>query len=230
MNLIFMGDSTMQKNDSSTYPQVGWPQALPQFIIDKQVKIFNFAKNGRSTKSYIDEGLFKNTLNYINKDDYCIIQFGHNDEKQNDPTRYTNPATTFKDNLNYFIDEITKKQANVILLTPIYRRCFIDQNKLDENCHKGYQESIIEVGITKNITVIDLTTLTKEHLEKIGEKNSKKYFMNFNKSEYPNYPEGKNDNTHLRMEGANLIANLFIKELERLNHPLKEIFKRCDNE
>lgn len=226
MNLIFMGDSTMQENDSSTYPQVGWPQALPEFITNKQVKILNFAKNGRSTKSFIDEGLFAGVLKNINKDDYCIIQFGHNDEKQNDPTRYTNPSTTFKDNLNYFIDEITKKQANVILLTPIYRRCFINEHKLDENCHKGYQETIIELGINKNITVLDLTTLTKEHLEKIGIDESKKYFMNFNKNEYQNYPEGKEDNTHLRPAGAEMISKLFIDSLNKINHPLRKIFKR----
>lgn len=225
MNLIFMGDSTMQKNDESTYPQVGWPQVLPNLIIKKDINIINFAKNGRSTKSFIDEGLFNKTLEHIKSGDYCLIQFGHNDEKINDPTRYTNPSTTFKENLNYFIDKIKEKNANIILLTPIYRRCFIDEHKLDDNCHKNYSEAIIEVGRKNNILVIDLTSLTKTYLEKIGMKESRKFFMNFDQNEYPNYPLGKEDNTHLRMEGAEFISKLFIDELEKINHPLRKIFK-----
>ena len=90
MKLICLGDSTMQLNDESTYPQVGWPQALMGKL--NGVEIIDLAKNGRSTKSYIDEGLFEDAKRYIDEDSVVLIEFGHNDEHSHQPERFTRPV------------------------------------------------------------------------------------------------------------------------------------------
>ncbi len=214
----------MQENDCTTYPQVGWPQALPLFL-KEEIKIKNFAKNGRSTKSFIDEGRFKEALNEVEKGDYCLIEFGHNDEKINDQTRYTDFKTTYKDNLKFFIDEVIKKGGNPLILSPIYRRCFTNPNHLDEKCHKGYHEACLKVAEEKDVPFVDLTHLTKIYLEKIGVDASRNLFMNFDAGIYDNYPDGKADNTHLRMDGAFVISKLFVEEVKRKNLEMKELFK-----
>ena len=50
------------------------------------------------------------------------------------------------------------------------------------------------------------------------------YFMNFKSGEYPNYPDGKEDNTHLREKGARMVLELLINEMRKypeLNKLLK---------
>ena len=66
MKLICMGDSTMQYNDETTFPQVGWPQALEE-LLNKDVRLMNFAKNGRSTKTFLEEGRFEDALRFTDK-------------------------------------------------------------------------------------------------------------------------------------------------------------------
>lgn len=224
MKLIFMGDSTMQNNDANTYPQVGWVQALPLFILE-DIKIVNFAKNGCSTKSFIDLGLFNKVLSAIEDGDYCFIQFGHNDAKEDNPMRYTNPNTTYKENLRYFIQEICKRNATPILLTSIYRRKFDELGKIKPNVHLGYPQSMIEVGEETNTFVIDMCSLTKEYFASLGDEGSKHLFMNFQAEMYENYPLGLNDDSHLRFDGAYAISKIFVKEILKRNHYLRDIVK-----
>ena len=168
------------------------------------------------------QGLFEIVENNIQKDDLLIIGFAHNDEKIQDENRYTNPKTTFKDNLIYFIDAATKNGANVILTTPVIRRNFID-GKLVET-HGEYINSIKEVALEKNVTCVDLNNLTFDFFSNIGEVNSKRYFMNFDPNMYSNYPNGSSDNSHLRSDGAFLISKLFVDDLYMRNIDLKDYF------
>ena len=93
---ILIGDSTMSnKKNPETNPEHGWGQVLPQFF-NKNIKIDNRAINGRSTKSFITEKRWDSILKTLKKGDYVFIQFGHNDQKINDPKRYTNPHTTYQ--------------------------------------------------------------------------------------------------------------------------------------
>ena len=99
MNRIFWAaDSTVQTNNITTYPQTGIGQVFSLFVKDG-VTVVNHAKNGRSTKSFMDEGRLKKIDEQIGAGDYLFIQFGHNDEKSEDPTRYTEPFSTFMENL-----------------------------------------------------------------------------------------------------------------------------------
>ncbi len=219
MKIILMGDSTMQTNDATTYPQVGWGQMLPLFF-KSNIKILNFAKNGCSTKSFYDLGIFNKVLNEIEEGDYCFIQFGHNDQKVDNPLRYTNKDTTYKTNLSFYIDEIKQRKGIPVLLTSIYRRYFDDNKQIMEEVHQGYPEAMIELAWQEDVLVLDICRLSKELLSALGEENSRRLFMIFPAGDYHNYPQGMNDNTHLRSDGAFLMAKLVVDELKKINHPL----------
>ena len=95
MRKIYMiGDSIMQTNLYDKYPQTGWGQMLSLFVCD-DVEVVNLAKNGTSTKSFIEQKRFEMVENNIKNDDLLIIGFAHNDEKIQDENRYTNPKTKF---------------------------------------------------------------------------------------------------------------------------------------
>ena len=213
MKLICLGDSTMQLNDETTYPQVGWPQALEGRL--KGVEIIDLAKNGRSTKSYLDEGLFEDAKKHIDEDSVVLIEFGHNDEHDHQPERFTRPDYEYRDNLLYMVNTCKEKGAKVFLLTPIYRRWFNEDGTIKMNCHKGYREAMMKVAEDTGTDCIDMTTLTRNRLEEIGFRDSRELFMNFDKGIYENYPDGMDDNTHLRWKGAQMVADIFLEEIKK---------------
>ena len=55
-----------------------------------------------------------------------------------------------------------------------------------------------------------MNKITYWWLKKLGDTKSKKYFMNFDSNIYPNYKEGKEDNTHLRYDSAKVICEFII--------------------
>ncbi len=222
MRILFLGDSTMQLNDASTYPQVGWPQGLDHRF-QEDVEIYNLAKNGRSTKSFIEEGLFDEALSLIDKNSYVVIEFGHNDEHTHQKERYTRPFAEYKDNLIFMEIKIREKGGKVLFLTPIYRRHFLEDGTLYPYEHDQYQQAMMEVAKQLNCPYIDMCSLTKRAIEQMGDEQSKSCFMNFEEGIYTNYPEGKSDNTHLRKKGANLISAIFIAEIIKMNHPISDL-------
>jgi lysophospholipase L1-like esterase len=222
MKIYLIGDSTCQTNFADTYPQTGWGQKLPQFV-KEGIEVINLAKNGRSTKSFIDEGLFKEVEENIQAGDYLFIQFGHNDEKD-DPLRHSDPFTTYQENLLYFINVARFHQATPILISSIYRRHFDEMGHLEEKCHGDYPLAMALLAKKENLIYIDMTSITKGFLEEIGDEASKKYFMNFPAHVYSNYPEGKEDNTHLTTLGAEKICSLLVEQMKNipsLNNLLK---------
>jgi len=216
MKLLCLGDSIMQYNDWTTYPQTGWVQLLDRFFVPG-FKILNFARNGRSTKSFIEEGRFDKVLQNAEKGDFAIIQFAHNDEKIQDSSRYTGPEKDgqFRKNLEFMVNELKKRGVNSILLTPVTRLIF-DTELTIKNSHGDYPEAIKETAEKINIPCIDLTTLSVKYFESKGQHVSRRYFMNFGEGVYENFPDGKNDNSHLRADGAYVICRLFVSELLRL--------------
>ena len=165
--IFWAGDSTVKQNDFTSYPQCGIGQGFSLFV-KKEILIVNRAENGRSTKSFIDEGRLEFIKENINKGDFLFIQFGHNDEK-NDPLRYTDPQTTFKENLRTFIDTARNAGAYPLLITPLYRRLFAEEGKLVDNTHLTYPQAMLEVGRECNVPVIDLCTMSRRKIEKAGD-------------------------------------------------------------
>src|SRR5690606_40050206 len=80
ITLFLIGDSTVaDKPYEISNPEKGWGQVLPLYL-KKGITVDNHAVNGRSTKSFMDEGRWKKVLQKIRPGDYVIIEFGHNDQ------------------------------------------------------------------------------------------------------------------------------------------------------
>ena len=223
MNTIYLiGDSTCHNNSKETYPQHGWGQVFSMFINDKY-NVVNLSENGRSSKSFYDEGLFKTCEDNIKSGDFLFIQFGHNDEKE-DPLRHTDPFSSYQKYLLYYISVARKNNATPILLSSIYRRHFDSNGIIKENCHLDYPKAMEELAKKENVVYIDMCELTKQMLVKLGDEASKELFMNFKANTYENYPDGKEDNTHLRYKGAVEVSKILVAQINKIDE-IKIILK-----
>lgn len=219
IRIFLAGDSTMSIKESKAFPETGWGMPFVHFW-DSTVTIVNKAKNGRSTKSFIREGLWKSIVEQIREGDYVIIQFGHNDESPEKKERYATPDT-FKMNLSKFVTETREKKATPILLTPVSRRRF-DQQGNTIPTHEAYSALVKEVVRETGVPFIDLDQKSRELFQQFGPEHSKLLFLQLQPGEHPNYPGGKNDNTHFNELGARLVAQLVLKEINLLNLELSE--------
>lgn len=219
--IITLGDSTMQFNNYCKFPQTGWPQALDRFL-KPQVEILNFAVNGKSTKNFISLGLFDNALSHIITGDIVLIGFGHNDVKIEDASRFTKPYGDYQDNLKWMIMNCQKKGAKVILLTSIAERLFKNGEFVDSP-HVEYTEAAKQVAKELGTPCIDLYRATKEVISLEKDEPSKRFFMNFGPHLYSSHPDGLQDNTHLRYDGAFMVANCFYQEMKK-QHLFEELF------
>ncbi|NQU87496.1 MAG: rhamnogalacturonan acetylesterase [Mariniphaga sp.] len=222
LSIFLIGDSTMADKKPDKFPETGWGQALSQFFFDNTV-IKNHAVNGRSTKSFITEGRWQKVLEELKNGDYVFIQFGHNDQKFKDSSRYTNPYSSYRANLSKFVSEAREKGAISILCTSVVRRNFNDFGTLIDT-HGAYPEVSRSVAKDLNTPLIDLQILTEHLVISTGPEKSKELFLWVEKG-HKNYPEGKEDNTHFNNKGAKVVAELAIKELKKLDIDLKKHIK-----
>lgn len=209
---IFMaGDSTMSVKEPRAFPETGWGMPF-SFFWDESVQVINLAKNGRSTKSFRKEGLWDQLLAQVKEGDYVFIQFGHNDEAKEKGERYA-PPDTFKMNLMQYIRETLSKNAIPVLLSPVSRRKFNHEGKAMET-HAAYTPLVAEVARETGVHYIDLDTKSRELYQQFGPEPSRLLFLQLKPGEHPNYPQGKEDNTHFSELGARLIAQLVWKDVQ----------------
>jgi len=218
IDVYLIGDSTMADRPDPDYPEHGWGQRLPHFF-DDQVAVHNFAVNGRSTKSFIDEGKWAAVLPKLKPGDYVFIQFGHNDEKSEDSTRYTQPQTSFRRNLERFVADARSKGAFSVLLTPIVRRKFNAQGSL-EDTHGEYPIVVRQVAKERDVPLIDLQPLTERLVRAAGPEGSKRLYVWLAPGESKVFPDGRQDDTHLSLLGATEVARLAATELAKTSLPL----------
>ncbi len=223
MNRIcWAGDSTVKENKVVSFPQTGIGQEFHRFL-RKGIEICNFAENGRSTKSFIDEYRLAEIYHILEEGDFFFIQFGHNDQKSEDPNRYTNPETEFPENLTKFIHVARNKGAMPVLITPVERRMFGENGELMPSAHDAYSEAILALGVREGVPVIDLHKKSREFLANVGDEPSKEYFVHVPSGKYPKFPDGMQDNTHLRPEGAFVFGQMIAEGLKELGSPYSDL-------
>lgn len=200
------GDSTMADKDikGGTNPERGWGMMFPNFL-DSGVNVINYAKNGRSTKTFIEEGLWEKVLGNLKEGDYVFIQFGHNDSKQSDSVRYAAPWGAYKANLEKFVRETREKGGKPVLLTPVARRWF-KSDGLDRDCHGDYPAAMKKVAEELEVPLLDMTRVTLDWLEELGDEASKPYYM---------ISTGKSDNTHTVARGARKLTEMTCDEIRK---------------
>lgn len=220
-NVWMVGDSTMAIKAADKFPETGWGVAFATKF-KAQAEIQNKAKNGRSTKSCINEGIWKEVYEGLRPGDYVFIQFGHNDEKVHKPDVGTT-IDEYKANLSRFVMETRSKKGNPVLLTPIARRAFEEGILVDT--HGEYPEAVRQVADSLNVPLIDLTLQTSDLLTALGEEESISLFLHVPEG-HSNYPKGVVDNTHLNEYGAQIIADLVVRDIERQCIPLAKDLKK----
>jgi len=217
--IFLIGDSTMADKPLVDNPEHGWGQMLPLFFKD-DVRIFNHAVNGRSTKSFISQGRWKAVIDQLQAGDYVFIQFGHNDAKKEDTSRYAAPHTDYKFNLLKFVRESREKNANPVLLTPITRRDF-DSTGRFIGTHGDYPAVVREVAQEQHVPLIDLFEKSKKVVEALGDEKSKVLYLNGVQHEFRNWNR-KRDNTHFTRPGAIRMASLAVEGMKELHLTLEQ--------
>jgi lysophospholipase L1-like esterase len=217
--LWLIGDSTISIKETRAYPETGWGMPFAHFF-DTTIRIENRAKNGRSTKSFREEGLWDAALPQIKEGDYVLIQFGHNDEGKEKVGRYTTPDE-FEANLRRYVQETAERKAHPVLITPVSRRYFDSQGQVKET-HPDYSGRVKKVAESLHVPLIDLDQKSRALYQQMGPDGSRLLFNHLQPGEHPNYPEGKKDDTHFNELGARLVAQLVLAELRAMHHPVTQ--------
>ncbi len=214
--IFVVGDSTLSAFEDAYYmPRYGYGTRLQDYLNEKKVEVINLAMSGRSSKSFTTEANYQTLKNNLKKGDFLIIGFGHNDEKAEE-ARYTNPngskeeAGSFKNSLyENYVKLALDKKATPILCTPIVRRApgkayegsFVHVTSDVTGFPGGdYPKAIRELGEETKTLVIDLTKITKERYEKLGDEETAKFHAQLS------HKPASVDNTHLNYYGAAVIA------------------------
>ncbi|MGM0126009.1 hypothetical protein IGI37_003410 [Enterococcus sp. AZ194] len=216
--IIIAGDSTAAVKESTKRPETGWGEYLNHYF-NQHYTIINKAMNGRSSKSFILEGRLAEIDKLLQAGDYLLIQFGHNDQKNDE--RGTSPDKEYQ---HYLLDYVTvakKNNAIPILLTSITRREYLDNStSLNPNTLGKYPSMMKSLAHSQGIFLVDIFKESQKLLNTYTPKETKAFFLHVEKNISDNYPEGVIDNTHLNQTGAQLIAQLVAKELQKLPLPL----------
>ena len=234
--IFVIGDSTAANKDlSKGKTERGWAQMLQMYFDTTYIRVDNHAVNGRSSKSFINEGRWDKVLSLIKPGDYVIIQFGHNDEKPK-ADRHTDPGSTFDYNLAKFVRETREKGGLPVLMNCVVRRNFFVQapeNDDDEklrtqtfkdgvkmvegdtlvDTHGLYRVAPRDVAQSMNCHFVDANKITHDLEQGLGTEASKKLHMWYRPGEEPTEPQGKQDNTHYNIYGATVVANLLADAL-----------------
>ena len=218
------GDSTMSIKDVKDYPETGWGVPFATFF-DESIQVVNHAKNGRSTRTFIEEGRWQVIMDALKPGDVVFIQFGHNDESVSKKDRYTTPEQ-YSNNLKRFINDVRAMQADPILLSPITRRYFNEDGTI-KHTHP-YADLSRKVAASEEVVFLDMEIITREYFQKLGDKDSALRFMHIPADTHPNYPNGVRDDTHLNNMGAREVAQLVLAELKKQQHPLVKRLRTAD--
>lgn len=235
--IFLIGDSTMADYTGDyepgkdymkvRYPITGWGQVFQPFFVKDSlaflkpglktdsVEVIDKAYGGRSTRTFFQEGRWRQVYGQLQSGDYVIMQFGHNDSSEKHPERYVN-IQGYKEFLRLFVSQTRQKGGNPVILTPVARNYPWKDGRL-ENVHGDYWKAPAEVAAEMNVPCIDLNRLSMEFFTEKGQDfTTNHYFMNLPAHIYEAYPEGQKDNTHFQPEGAKAVASLVYHELKKI--------------
>jgi lysophospholipase L1-like esterase len=215
VKIVLVGDSTVATGG-------GWGPGFCA-VMTKNVDCEDVALNGRSTKSYINEGAWKKALDLHG--DYYLIQFGHNDQKKTIPTLYTDPDTDFQTNLHRMVADVRAIGAIPVLVTSLSRRNYKDGQLVEDLT--PYVEATKKVGAEEYITVVDLNGQSVAMLKRMTQDEADKFDANAHpdaKAENPPSaaaPAGAApaapplDRTHLNPNGQKVFGRIVADQLVR---------------
>jgi lysophospholipase L1-like esterase/quercetin dioxygenase-like cupin family protein len=208
--IFIVGDSTASHYGPERAPRAGWGQVLGDYF-DTTVEVRNHAQSGRSARSFIEQGFFGAIKRDLGAGDLLLIQFGHNDEKIDDSTRYNEPLEAFPRWLMHYIDLARERDATPVLITPVARRLF--ENDVLIDTHGLYADAVRQLADAQNIPLFDLGARSMRLLSALGVDASKHFYLY-------DAATATADNTHFSRHGANAIACLIAADVVALRSDL----------
>lgn len=216
--IVIASDSTAAEYGPERYPQMGWGMVL-KCSLDPAVEVVNLARGGRSTKTFIEEGLWDQLIAQLKAGDTVLIQFGHNDADTKKIVRFTDPNGAYDVNLRRFVADVRGKKATPVLVTPIAR--WLWENGELKDAHGPYAATIHRVATDLKVPLVDLDGDMMAALKARGQLASRGLYLQY--KPYDNiarYPEGISDDTHINEQGARLGAALVATRLAALKLPI----------
>ena len=192
--VVLVGDSTVAEDS-------GWGPGLRR-LASANVDVVNMAANGRSSKSFIDEGLWARALE--KRGQYYLIQFGHNDEPGKGPERETDPATTYRRFMSRYVDESRAIGARPVLVTSLVRRIYKDDGTI-RTTQTPYVEAVRALAAEKQVPLIDLHAISLADAEQAGDD----VWADLS----PRDDKGQVDRTHLNAKGSDVVGRMVAEAL-----------------
>ena len=218
--VFFTGDSTVKNTDREEDGMWGLGSVAACAFDTTKVTLYNHARAGRSTRTFLDEGRWDEVYNSLQPGDYVFIQFGHNDMGPintgkaravingiadsshvylMEATRKYKVIYTFGWYLRKFVQDVREKGATPILVSFTPRNRWTD-GKIErrKTCAALWTQQVAE---QTGCLFVDLHNLTADYLDKKGEKKAAEYY--------------KRDHTHTSKKGAELNAKMLAKGLKK---------------
>jgi lysophospholipase L1-like esterase len=205
LRIVLVGDSTVAED-------AGWGPGFRTLVTGAEV--VNVAANGRSSKSFIDEGRWTEAL--AKKGQYYLIQFGHNDEPGKGPERETDPKTTYRQNMARYVDESRAIGAIPVLVTSLVRRLYNEDGTI-RTTQTPYVEAVRALAAEKKVPLIDLHAITKADAENAGDA----VWADLS----PHDDKGEIDRTHLNQKGSEVVGRIVAEELRKVVPALAPVLK-----
>jgi pectinesterase len=206
VTIFIAGDSTAAPKLTERRPETGWGEAFATLVDTTRFRVDNRALNGRSTRTFIEEGRWASLMESLKPGDWVFIQFGHNDESKDKVDRYAPPAD-YRANLVRFVADVRAKRAKPVLMTPVMRRRFDGGGRFYDT-HGEYPDIVRAVARSDSVPLIDMHLMTRRLLEERGRDATRELFLQLRPGENANYPDGIDDNTHFSPKGALAVARL----------------------
>jgi lysophospholipase L1-like esterase len=206
IRIVLVGDSTV--TDES-----GWGAGFAR-LATKGVEVINMAASGRSSKSYIDEGIWARAL--AQKGTYYLVQFGHNDEPGKGVDRETDPRTTFRTFMARYVDESRAIGATPILVTSLVRRLYTEDGRI-RTSQTPYVDAVRALAIEKHVPLIDLHAISLADAENAGDD----VWADLS----PRDAQGQVDRTHLNAKGGQVVGRMVAERLREAVPALAPFFR-----
>jgi lysophospholipase L1-like esterase len=219
------GDSTAAPKTAAAAPETGWGMALP-FFLTPHSTVANHAVNGRSSRSFIEEGRLDAIAGVLRADDVLLIQFGHNDAK--DDERHTDPWTSYPDHLRRYVRTARDRGARPVLLTSVERRRFDAQGNAVPT-HGEYPAAVRALAAAEGVPLVDVQAASLARWQELGPEGTEELFLWLEPGEAPGHPDGARDNTHFRPAGAIEVARTVARGLREAGVLAPSDVRRLDD-
>ena len=226
--LFFAGDSTLDDNGFRP-PYRSWGREVGALMTRGNV-ITNFARSGHSTKSFRADGHWAKLIAAARPGDFVLIQFGHNDQKNYSPfylkERYADPNGLFREIVRGWVKEVRAKGAKPILASPICRGQFeADGKRVRDGGLGAYRDAMMELSVELGCDYVDMNTLTRRLMERVGRKETEKFFVISTGLIKSKDGEPSQDVTHPIKAGAVAFAKLFVDDVKKRGLPVAALFR-----